>query len=443
MGSIIGTIFAFILVFGILVFVHEFGHFFMAKLVGIRVDVFSFGYGKRLIGIKKGDTDYRISLIPMGGYVKFPGEEALEQKKPPQPGDFHAAKRWQRLLVIFMGPLMNVVLAIVLMAVINMVGALVPLYQSQAPVIGWIETDSPAARADLRVNDEILAINQKETQNWGDVELAVGSKPEKTIEIDIRRGSETLKVDLLTESRTRYEMGYAGFLGKIRTQVKMVMQNTPAEKAGLQPGDIILAIDDRPVYFFQFLEIIQKNPENELKFLIERGGETISMGITPRRKGDTGEIGIAHIVEAEKQKYGFFTAFGESIRENVKLIFLIIDFIKDLMTGEGSTRQLGGPIEIANLSYLAFRMGIIALMSWIALISLQLGVINLFPIPVLDGGQILVLILEGIFRRDFSPKLKQIIMQIGFAIFIFLIVFVILNDVVKRLPNGWESLIPF
>jgi len=443
MGSIIGTIFAFILVFGILVFVHEFGHFFMAKLVGIRVDVFSFGYGKRLIGIKKGDTDYRISLIPMGGYVKFPGEEALEQKKPPQPGDFHAAKRWQRLLVIFMGPLMNVVLAIVLMAVINMVGALVPLYQSQAPVIGWIETDSPAARADLRVNDEILAINQKETQNWGDVELAVGSKPEKTIEIDIRRGSETLKVDLLTESRTRYEMGYAGFLGKIRTQVKMVMQNTPAEKAGLQPGDIILAVDDRPVYFFQFLEIIQKNPENELKFLIERGGETISMGITPRRKGDTGEIGIAHSVEAEKQKYGFFMAFGESIRENVKLIFLIIDFIKDLMTGEGSTRQLGGPIEIANLSYLAFRMGIIALMSWIALISLQLGVINLVPIPVLDGGQILVLILEGIFRRDFSPKLKQIIMQIGFAMFIFLIVFVILNDVVKRLPNGWESLIPF
>jgi len=443
MGSIIGTIFAFILVFGILVFVHEFGHFFMAKLVGIRVDVFSFGYGKRLIGFKKGDTDYRISLIPMGGYVKFPGEEALEQQKPPQPGDFHAAKRWQRLLVIFMGPLMNVVLAIVLMAVINMVGALVPLYQSQPPVIGWIETDSPAARAGLRIDDEILAINEKETKNWGEVELAVGSKPEKTIEIDIRRDSQILRIDLLTESRTRYEMGYAGFLGKIRTQVKMVMQNTPAEKAGLQPGDVILDIDDRPVYFNQFLQIIQENPDNELKFLVKRGEENLSLSITPRRKGTTGEIGIAHTVEAEEQKYGFFSAFGESFRENVKLIFLVVDFLKDLMTGEGSTKQLGGPIEIANLSYTAFRMGLIALMSWIALISLQLGVINLFPIPVLDGGQILVLILEGIFRRDFSPKLKQIIMQIGFAIFIFLIVFVILNDVVKRLPNGWQSLIPF
>ncbi len=443
MGSIIGTIFAFILVFGILVFVHEFGHFFMAKLVGIRVDVFSFGYGKRLIGFKKGDTDYRISLIPMGGYVKFPGEEALEQKKPPQPGDFHAAKRWQRLLVIFMGPLMNVVLAIVLMAVINMVGALVPLYQSQPPVIGWIETDSPAARAGLRIDDEIMAINEKETKNWGEVELAVGSKPEKTIEIDIRRGNQILRIDLLTESRTRYEMGYAGFLGKIRTQVKMVMQNTPAEKAGLQPGDVILAIDDRPVYFNQFLQIIQENPDNELTFLVKRGEENLSLSITPRRKGATGEIGIAHTVEAEEQKYGFFAAFGESIRENVKLIFLVVDFLKDLMTGEGSTKQLGGPIEIANLSYTAFRMGLIALMSWIALISLQLGVINLFPIPVLDGGQILVLILEGIFRRDFSPRLKQIIMQIGFAIFIFLIVFVILNDVVKRLPNGWQSLVPF
>jgi RIP metalloprotease RseP len=127
----------------------------------------------------------------------------------------------------------------------------------------------------------------------------------------------------------------------------------------------------------------------------------------------------------------------------MRLTFLVINFIKDLVTGEATARQLGGPIEIANLSYTAMRMGFLALMSWIALISLQLGIINLFPIPVLDGGQILVIILEGIFRRDFSPKVKQIVMQIGFAIFIVLIVFVILNDVVKRLPNGWNSLIPF
>jgi regulator of sigma E protease len=149
------------------------------------------------------------------------------------------------------------------------------------------------------------------------------------------------------------------------------------------------------------------------------------------------------VIESTEESLGFFAAFNQSIKDNMRLTFLVINFIKDLVTGEATARQLGGPIEIANLSYTAMRMGLLALMSWIALISLQLGIINLFPIPVLDGGQILVILLEGIFRRDFSPKLKQVVMQIGFAIFIVLIVFIVLNDVVKRLPNGWDSLIPF
>jgi len=143
------------------------------------------------------------------------------------------------------------------------------------------------------------------------------------------------------------------------------------------------------------------------------------------------------------RKYSFGPALVQSVKENARLAFLVVNFVKDLITGEASARQLGGPIEIANFSYAAFRLGFLAMLSWIALISLQLGVINLFPIPVLDGGQILVLMIEGIIRRDLHPRVKQIIMQIGFAIFIFIIVFAILNDVVKRLPHGWESLLPW
>jgi regulator of sigma E protease len=443
MGSLLGTILSFIIVFGILVFVHEFGHFFMAKLVGIRVDVFSFGYGKRLFGFKKGDTDYRVSLIPMGGYVKFPGEDVYENNREVEPGDFMAAKRWQRLLTIVMGPIMNILLAIGLVAAINMVGAPVPVYQSQLPVIGWVEPGSPAEKADLHIDDEILSIDGEKTDTWSDVELAVGTKPKRIIKIEVKRGEKIFNVDLLTEGKTIHEMGYAGFFGKILTEIKMIVPGSPAEKAGLKPGDVILEIDGQPAFYFQFLEMIQSNPNVELNFRVQRGEDILNIPVTPRLKGEVGEIGIAQVIESIEESLGFFAAFSRSIKDNMRLTFLVINFIKDLVTGEATARQLGGPIEIANLSYTAMRMGLLALMSWIALISLQLGIINLFPIPVLDGGQILVISLEGIFRRDFSPKVKQIVMQIGFAIFIVLIVFIILNDVVKRLPNGWNSLIPF
>lgn len=448
MGAILGTIIAFVIVFGILVFVHEFGHFFMAKLVGINVEVFSFGYGKRLFGFKKGGTDYRVSLIPMGGFVKFAGEEAaLEGLKPgveeARPGDFLAAKRWQRFLVILTGPVMNILLALFLVAVINMAGVNVPEYLEEVPVIGWIEPDSPAAKADLRIDDEIVSINGKSTPTWSDVEMAVGTRPDKTINIELKRGGQTLFVDLLTESITQYAMGYAGFYGKRPVEILMVLPNSPADKAGLQTGDIVRAIDGQTIYLYQFIEILENSPNQELDFLIERGGEEIHLKITPRLEAEVGKIGVRQQDKSEIKKFGFFAAFVESWNYNKKLLFAVIDFIKNLVTGEASTKQLGGPIEIANFSYVAFRMGILAMMSWIAFISLQLGIINLFPVPVFDGGQILVLGIEGAARRDFGPKAKQIIMQIGFAIFIFLIVFIILNDVAKRLPNGWDSIIPF
>jgi len=447
MTSILGTIFSFVIVFGVLVFVHEFGHFFMAKLVGINVEVFSFGYGKRLFGFKKKGTDYRISLIPMGGYVRFAGEEAalegLKTGGEVKPGDYLAAKRWQRFLVILCGPVMNLILAFLLVAVINMVGVDVPQHMEKIPVIGWIQPDSPAAEAGLQIDDTILSINGDSTPAWNDVELAVGMRPEKTIQVEIQRGSEARIVDLHTESVTRFQMGYAGFYGKVQVQVNMVLANSPAEKAGLQPGDVITAIDGVPIYTYQFIELLEKSPDLELDFQVEREGESLHLTVVPRKEGDIGKIGIYHTARTFEKKFGFFPAFVESYNSNRRLLFAVFDFLKNLIQGEASTSQLGGPIEIANVSYAAFRMGLIAMMNWIAFISLQLGIINLFPVPVFDGGQILVLGLEGAARRDFPPKVKQIIMQIGFVIFIFLVVFILLNDIVKRLPNGWSSIIPF
>ena len=443
MANIIGTILAFTFVFGILVFVHEFGHFFMAKLVGVRVEVFSFGYGKRLFGVKIGETDYRISLIPMGGYVKLLGEGMFEKDRPAAPDDMMAKTRFERFLIMVMGSVMNLVLAVVIVAFMNGVGVSVPEYQDEKPVIGWIETGSPAEKAGLKVDDEILRISGREVKTWSDVEMAVGSRPDRLVRLEIRRDGGVLPVDLQTESVTRYKMGYAGFRGKILTEIKTVLANDPAEKAGLKPGDVILAVEGQPVYFYQFIQVLEKNPDKELRFSILRDGQTQSLPVTPRLKGGVGWIGVAPIPKSILKKYGFFAAIGQSFRENQRNVFLVIRFIKDLFTGEASTRQLGGPLEIANLSYAAFRMGWMTLLGWIAVISLQLGVLNLFPIPVFDGGQIFVIIFEGISRRDLGPKARQIWMQIGFVIFVALIVFVVLNDIAKRLPNGWNSLIPF
>jgi len=443
MGNFLGTLLAFTVVFGILVFVHEFGHFFMAKLVGVRVEVFSFGYGKRLFGFKKGETDYRISLVPMGGYVKLLGEGMFEKDRPVAPDDLMAKTRGQRLLIMAMGSIMNILLAVVIVAFMNGVGTTSPEYLDSRPVIGWIESGSPAARAGLRIDDEIVRIAGREVKTWSDVQMAVGAKPDRLIRLEIRRNGETLPVDLTTESVTRYQMGYAGFQAKILTQVQMVLPKSAAENAGLRTGDIIRAIDGTPIYFYQFVETIQKNAGKELLFTIERGGETMTLPVTPRKEGDVGKIGVSQVPKSVIKKYPFFAAIGQSFKENQRNVFLVIRFIKDLFTGEASTRQLGGPLEIASFSYAAFRMGWMALLAWIAVISLQLGVLNLFPIPVFDGGQIFVLIIESVFRRDLGPKARQIWMSIGFVIFVFLIVFVVLNDIVKRLPHGWGSLVPF
>jgi regulator of sigma E protease len=441
--TILGTIVAFLIVFGVLVFIHEFGHFFVAKLVGVRVEAFSFGYGKRLIGIKKGGTDYRISLIPMGGYVKLLGEGMFDKDRELSPDDFMAKTRWERFLILVMGSVMNIVMAIVLVAIINMAGVTVPEYQDQTPVIGWIDPGSPAEKAGLMVDDQILKINGQTVKTWHDVELAVGSRPDRLITVEIKRGDQLLQVPLKTDKVTKYEMGYAGFRAKILTQIMMVNPGSPAEKAGLKPGDVILAVNGEPIFFYNFVQKIEESAGKPLVLTVERQGQMMSITVIPRKEGSVGKIGILQGAKSITRKYSFFPAFAQSLRENAKNTFLVINFLKDLFTGQASARQLGGPLEIASFSYAAMKMGFLAMLSWIAIISLQLGILNLLPIPVFDGGQIFVLLIEGIIRKDLSPKMREIWMQIGFVIFVFIIVFVILNDIAKTLPNGWKSFIPF
>jgi len=442
---VLGKILAFLIVFGILVFIHEFGHFFMGRLVGIRVEVFSFGFGKRLFGFKKGHTDYRVSIVPVGGYVKFLGEGVFDKGKVLAPDDFMAKTRWQRFLVLVTGSLMNILLAVVIIAGINMAGISVPEYVDEKPVIGWIEAGSPAAKTDLKIDDEILTINHKKVKTWGDVDLAIGTKPEKMIVLEIRRTGAVFPVQLLTEKRTEFEMGYAGFFGKILTQIRVVTPNSIAEKAGLKAGDIIQAINGESIYYYKFIEVIGQNAGKELEFTVLRAGQSITLRMIPRLEGKAGKIGVMPEMKSVSKKFGFLAAVSHSFAENSKNAFALLNIVKNLFTGQVSTRSLGGPLAIAELSYSFMLMGVVWLLNWLAFISLQLGVLNLLPIPFLpfDGTQIFILILEGIFRKDLNAKVKEIWAQVMFVVFMLFFVFIILNDVVKKLPNGWKSLVPF
>jgi len=456
MVNILGTIVSFAIVFFIVTFVHEFGHFMMAKLFGVRVKAFSFGIGLRLLGVQDGrfsfgklpeggtGTDYKLSLVPVICYVQMEGEGVFDKGRPLPPDDMMAKTRGQRFLIMVMGSVMNLVLAVVLMSVVSGIGTRAVKYMDEPPVIGSVDQGSPAEKAGLRPDDLIVRIAGRDVRTWKDATVAVGLALDRTVKIEYRRGGEAREAALEVGSNKRLDIGYAGFNARIFTQVRIVQSGLPAEKAGLKPGDVIRAIDGRPVFAYGFLDVIKSHPGQELSFTVDRAGTTLELRVTPRLEGGVGRIGIQQEAESVIKKYGFFAAIGNSLRENSYNALLIVRIIKGLFTGETSTSQLGGPLAIADASYAFFREGLISLLTWIAFLSLQLGVINLiFPIPIVDGPQIVILTLEAIFRRDVSPKFRLAYTYVGWAMMMALTAFVILNDIVKKLPHGWGSLWPF
>jgi len=456
MVNFLGTIVSFAIVFFIVTFVHEFGHFIMAKLFGVRVKAFSFGIGPRLFGVRDGKftlfkaapggagTDYKVSLFPVICYVQMEGEGAFGKDRPIPPDDMMAKTRGQRFLIMVMGSVMNFVLAVVLMSVVSGIGTKVVKYLDDAPVIGWIDPGSPAEEAGLRPDDLILRIAGREVHTWKDVQVAVGLAPDRRLDVEVARGGTIQAIELQTGSDKRTDIGYAGFNPRVFTQVRLVQSHTPAEKAGLEAGDVIHAIDGKPVFFNGFLEVIQGNPGKELLFTIDRRGRLLDLPVTPRLEGKIGRIGIQQESESITKKFGFFAAIGNSLKENSYNAFLIVRIIKGLFTGETPASQLSGPLAIADASYAFLREGWISLLTWIAFLSLQLGVINLiFPIPIVDGPQIVILALEAFFRRDVGPKFRIAYTYLGWAMMMALMAFVIINDILKKLPNGWRSLNPF
>jgi regulator of sigma E protease len=437
LGSFSWTIASFVVVLGIMIFVHELGHHLMAKYLGIGVKVFSLGFGPRLVGTQRGETDYRISLLPLGGYVKMAGENFNDELSG-SPDEFLSRPKKQRFAVAVAGPVMNLALAVVLLAVNFMIGVQVPYHLSQPAVIGHVMNDSPAQEAGFQLGDEIVAINGRATPTWEDVQLTIATSPGQDLVITVRRAEETVDRPVRSEE---HEVSGAGFIGVSASVSNTItaVEEGPASQAGLEVGDEIVKVEAAgrtATELTEIVELIAGREEKPVDFFIRRGQETFSKTIRPIQIDGKVRVGIAIASlpsqETRVEQYGVFEAFRKATERCYTLTVITFGLVGKLLTGTMSIRTMSGPIEIARFSGEAAAAGFTALLAFMSLISLQLGIFNLFPIPILDGGVIALLAIEGLMRRDLSLKAKERIFQVGFLFLVLLMSIVILNDISKN-----------
>lgn len=436
------AILAFLFVLGVLIFVHELGHFVMARRIGVRVLTFSLGFGPKLLKIRRGDTEYCISAIPLGGYVKMAGENP-DDPRSGAPDEFLSKTKWQRFQVLIMGPVMNILLAIVVLAGVLWNGAEVPAYEAQPAVIGTVLEGSPAERAGLRSGDVIVSVADRPVETWEKFYMAVSPRANREIPIVVRRDGEVLTLRVTPDAQTSFELGDIGVLPDMHPQIRAVTPGQPADVAGLQVGDIVVGVNGTAIRRdSDLIKVINASIETPLTLTIRRGESAFDVSVTPMRRGDVGMIGVQlSPFETRLIQPGLIQAVGMSVKRNVELAGLIFETLLGLLTAETSPKQLMGPVGIAQLSGGAAELGWTALLNLMAMISLNLGLLNLLPIPVLDGGHIFIMAVEGLARRDFSARMKERMLLAGFVVLMALMVTVIYNDLTRI---AWiERLMPW
>jgi len=423
------TLLAFVFVLGVLIFVHELGHYLMAKRLGVRVLKFSLGFGPRLVGFKRGDTEYCISAIPLGGFVKMAGENP-DDPRTGATDEFLSRSKWERFQI--MGPLMNVALAVVLMAIVLMQGADVPAFQDQPPVVGAVAAGSPAERGGIRPQDRIVSVGGRRTDTWDQFYTVIGSRARRNVAVVLLREGREMTVQVTPDAETKYEIGEIGVMPDVHPHIRAITLGDPADQAGLKAGDLVLAVNGETMVFSrQLSSAIATRAGEPVVFTIERGGVRQDITVTPVKRGSRGVVGIGIGDEVKSIQPTPLQAVWLSLQRNYEFSGLIIQTLVGLLTTETSPRQLMGPVGIAQLSGESAAAGWLALFTLMASISLNLGILNLLPIPVLDGGHIFIMAVEGLARRDFSVKVKEKMLMAGFALLMLLMVTVIYNDLTR------------
>jgi regulator of sigma E protease len=434
-------------VLGFMILIHEFGHFAVAKLLGVRVEQFAIGFGKRLVGFRRGDTDYRINILPLGGYVKMSGENPMDDRTG-DPAEFMSHSRWHRFLIAIAGPSMNILLAIFLLTTVYMVHYEYPVFRDKPAVIEGVKHDSPAAQAGLQRGDRIVKVDGIENPTWEQLQPRVWLSPNQPLAVTIQRGDQTFQKTIIPQAITSSEVGSAGWFPEEPVIVDRIEADTPAAKAGIQEGDRILAMDGQPLDSIEaMIDQLQQTKEKPVDLSVLRGSQTLSFRMIPvlSKTEDPKEkryrLGFLNKSEMKVTTLPFPQALSLSLEQNKKYSLLILELAKKILQGKVSPRAVSGPIGIAqDAGYAAQQKGWTPLMELTAGISLNLGIFNLLPIPILDGGVILFLFIEGLMRRDVSLRIKERVYQAAFVFLVLFAVMVIYNDLMKTLPGLMDRL---
>jgi regulator of sigma E protease len=429
-------------VLGFMILIHEFGHYAVAKWLGVRVEQFAIGFGKRLIGFRKGETDYRINAIPLGGYVKMSGENPMDQRTD-DPGEFMNHSRWHRFLIAIAGPAMNILLAVVLLTVVYMVHYEYPIYLDKAAVVQGVRKDSPAQQVGIQAGDRIIKIDGIENPTWEQVQPKVWLSPNQALDVTIQRGNQVLQKTLTPKAVTSSEVGSAGWFPEEPVVVGRIDPNLPAAKAGMKEDDRIVSLNGKPVPSIEsMIETLQQTKNQQVDVQVERSGQTLDFHLTPvlsqteDPKEQRYRLGFVNKGVTKVSQLPFAQALSLSLEQNKKYSFMILELAKKMVQRKISMRAISGPIGIAqDAGYAAQQKGWTPLMELTAGISLNLGIFNLLPIPILDGGVILFLLIEGLMRRDISMTIKERVYQAAFVFLVLFAVMVIYNDLMKTIPG--------
>jgi regulator of sigma E protease len=435
---VVQSLIAFLLVLGPLVFVHELGHFLAAKMLRIGVPVFSLGFGPRLFGFRRGGTDYRFSAIPLGGYVRLAGDEADENRRG-LPEEFLSRPKWQRFVVFMAGATFNVVLALVVSwFLFSVYGVLEIVDPDNYPTVESVAPDSAAGRAGLQPGDRLLEIGGRGTgvdEYEATFNLEIALAPHKTKSLRVERGGEQLVLEMEIEADPvaghgtppGWKLSWTRDKGPIITDVS---EGSPAQVAGLRVGDRVLGVDERePIDEADLRAWIAEHPERELAFKVLREGRELVVTVRPENHEGEGRIGV--LLNVTHRDLSIWEAGSHAVRQNLSNSLLLFQVLKRMLTRELPLRSVSGPIGIAQVARNVLVESPRDFIYLLGFFSLQLGILNLLPIPVLDGGHILILAIEGIIRRDLSDRLKERVMQVGFVFLLAFMSVVIYLDILK------------